>query len=168
MAAASKIKIYTRRIAKVVLDSVVEWVTEVGEQVVDFSWPERHVLSDGDICAAAKCECKCVSAGCFRERAASRYRLANGLEGVGVNIGVCSPEKEMNEGLNLRDTNLDLRSEQVCKQVSLNVARSSSREGRTDPSRYQKLGVIAAIALKIGFDAEVFVHAIHKTSTTAI
>lgn len=92
MASTSKVEVYAGGIPEIVLNSVVELIAEVAEQVIDLGRPEGNVLANRDIHAAAKRHCKSVSARSSRESASSYYWLADGFKSVAMNVGMCSPK----------------------------------------------------------------------------
>src|SRR5215475_14720843 len=72
----------------------------------------------------------------------------------------------MNERLNPRGVDLDLRTKEISEQVALGIPRHSSREGWT--RRKRKVSCLAAIALKICLDAQISVDVENECRSTTI
>src|SRR5258708_3294151 len=79
---------------------------------------------------------------------------------------MCSAEEQMNERLRLRSMKLDLRTKEVCKQVSLYIRYGSGREVRAR-SEY-KGTCITPIALQIHLDAKITIDVEYHCSTTTV
>src|SRR5215469_8169367 len=72
----------------------------------------------------------------------------------------------MNERLNPRGVDLDLRAKEIGEQVTLGIPRHPDREGCTGWKR--KVSCIAAIALQICLDAQKVVDVENECSSTTI
>jgi len=151
----------TNRITKIVL--VVrfsEWVAVSGQQVVNFDRPKRYCLVDGDVNAAAEIHRESFGRGRLGKRAASSDRLAEGFEGVTVNIGVRSAEQKMSERLDLVGPDLHLRAKKVGEHVALHVAVQAARESRI--RRDVETGCVARVTLQVHLETEIFIPVISQ------
>jgi len=167
VASVTEVEVDSRGIAEIVLKAIVEWVIKVGEQVIDFARSEGHHLTDRDIYTTAKFKRKRIVGGRFRKRTSSDNGLTDGFESIPVNVGMGAPEQDVSERLNFGRAEFDLWTEQIGKQIALNIAgKSTGKIAHT--GRNDEMSVIAAVALKVRLDAQILVDVVDEGTAAAI
>ena len=107
-----------RRIAEVVLVGVRERIGKPGQEVINLRWPERDRVTQRDVDATTECHRKSILRWRSLSSAGSSHRLAYHMVRISIHITVRRSEQEVRKWVQPVGSNLDLRSEQVCEQVT--------------------------------------------------
>lgn len=150
-AAAPEIEDNSSRIAEIVLIGIVKLIGEVGIEVIDFRWSNCDHMTNRNIYAAAERHSKSVVRWRSREATSQRAGQANILECICIDIGVGAPEQSVNKRLDPGGMQFNLRAEQICKHVALDVCRGASWEVRSRSNHKTTRG--ASVSLQIRLDS---------------
>src|SRR5215472_9670171 len=123
-------------------------------------------MTHRNIYGPSKYHRKGIAGRCCRKGTGSNPSRTNNLKCIGVHVGVCSPEQEVNEGLDLQTAYLDLGAEQVGEQITLNVGYRSAWEQRTRCN--QESIRSASVASRIRFEPGVLVKVENQSSAPTI
>ena len=145
-----------RRIDEVVLIVCSgEYIAEPRHHVVHLSRPDLnkvvHRYIEPQACLQSEGFCRRF----FLDRASSHNWLTELRESIPIHVGMRAAEQYMCVGLELRRSDLQLRTDHVGEQVPLDVARQAIGKARV--RRNVKRRPIAAAALHICLDPEVFI-----------
>jgi len=149
VAATSKAEVNAGGITKIVLVAVGECIVEPSQQVVEFAWPDGNVLVKWDVDAATKRHGERIAGGSLREIAGAWNWVADLFERIAVHVGMRSPKQEVAERLEVMCPQLDLRAEQIGKQIALDSAGCAPREKVI--RRNNEARGVASVALQVHF-----------------